>query len=211
MYTAGYLCFMRSAHDNVAQANWQQKYLDRSSIDYNAMNALVVEDFLLNCQDLEHWTQSVQYILLSILATCYPKSVYWQKICLQDGCQVSKYAKWLVPLSNIQCLMEKTKLLLLPTLLLDEVFISGTIDILKKYLKRLELDKIAVTNKSIICKGDFLMVCNITRAIYQQRNKKRLIYWYQYIEPIAGFFHMQINVLKLFLVSHGVSSRTRYH
>ena len=62
--------------------------------------------------------------------------------------------------------MKKTKLLPFLTLSLDEASISGIIDIIKEYLKKLELDNIVVTNKSIICKRDFLMVRNITRAIY---------------------------------------------
>ena len=116
----------------------QQKYLDPSSIDYNAVSTLVVEDFLLNRQDLEHRTRSVRYTLSSILAICFPKSLYRQKYRHRDGRILPKYAKWWAPLSNIQCPMEKTELLPLPTLALDKASISGTIDILKEYLKRLD-------------------------------------------------------------------------
>ena len=63
-------------------------------------------------------------------------------------------------------------------LLLDETSISGTINIFKEYLKKLELDNITITNKNIICKRDFLMVHNITKAIYQQQDKKHSIHQY---------------------------------
>ena len=48
-------------------------------------------------------------------------------------------------------------------------------------------------------KGDFLTVCNITRAIYRRRYDAGDIDRFLFMEPIAGFLHLQMNVLKLFL------------
>ena len=96
--------------------------------------------------------------------------------------------------------MDPVDLVLLPILPLDVFLISDTIGILKVYLKdTLELDNHIVQNKCIIFKGNFLTVRNIRRTIYGQHGKPLTLNCFQYIEPIAGFFHLQINVLKLFL------------
>lgn len=41
-YTAGYICFMRSKHDDTLEANWEQTYLDADRIDYSPANDPVV-------------------------------------------------------------------------------------------------------------------------------------------------------------------------
>ena len=96
--------------------------------------------------------------------------------------------------------MDPADLVPLPTLPLYEFSILGTIDILKVYLKdTLELDDHVVRNKCIIFKGNFLTVRNIRRAIYCRHGEPLALNCFQYIEPIAGLFYLQMNVLKLFL------------
>ncbi len=77
--------------------------------------------------------------------------------------------------------------------------IAGCIDILKEYLKRLGIEDVAIFNKLLIFKGDFLTVRNVTRAIYQCQEELRPIERFQFIKPIARLFYLQMNVLKLFL------------
>ena len=61
---------------------------------------------------------------------------------------------------------KKIAIISLPTLFLDKTLIAGCIDILKKYLKRLEIKNITIFNKLLIFKGDFLIKYNITKVIY---------------------------------------------
>ncbi len=98
--------------------------------------------------------------------------------------------KWQAPLREVQCRIEKADIIPLSTLLLDKASIAGCIDILKKYLKRLGIEDVAILNKLLIFKNDFLTVCNITRAIYRRQEELRLIERFQFIEPIAGLFHL---------------------
>lgn len=110
-----------------------------------------------------------------------------------------QYTKLSALLNEIKCQVIKTKLILFPTLPLDKSSIAGMIEIVARYLARLGVTDVAVCNKHIMFKGDFLTVCNLTRAIYRQRYDVGEINWFQFIEPIAKFLHLQINVLKLFL------------
>ena len=82
---------------------------------------------------------------------------------------------------------------------LDKALILRTIKILRIYLERLRLKDCIVDNRKIMFKGDFLTVRNITRAIYQNQIEIHLIDRFEFIEPIAGFFYLQMNMLKLFL------------
>lgn len=54
----------------------------------------------------------------------------------------------------------------LPILPWNKALIVKIIDIFKKYLKRLEIESVAITNKLFIFKKDYLTVRNVTRAIY---------------------------------------------
>ena len=54
----------------------------------------------------------------------------------------------------------------LPTLALDQASIAGCIGILIEYLKRLGIEDVAIINKQLIFKEDFLTVRNVTRAIH---------------------------------------------
>ena len=84
-YTAGYICIMRSEHDDIIDGCWAERYLSGTSIDHIAVNELVVEDFLLDAKDLKHRALPSQYVLSNILTTCFPKSLKHQTIQRQDG------------------------------------------------------------------------------------------------------------------------------
>lgn len=99
------------------------------------------------------------------------------------GCQMRNEA------SNIQ---------LLPTLPYNEGSISGTIEVLFNIAKRLELTDDIVKNKIIILKEDLMIVKNCRRAIYWRQDELRPMPRFHWIEPIAGLFHLQINMLSLF-------------
>lgn len=53
----------------------------------------------------------------------------------------------------------------LPTLLLDELSIAGTIDIMETHLRRLGLEEVAVRDKKIMFRGYYLTARHVTKAI----------------------------------------------
>lgn len=163
------------------------------------MNSLVVQDFLLDEDNRRHRAASVQYMLSRILAKHFPAAISTQKRSHPDGQILPKYQVFQAPLKEIQCPIEKSELLPLPVLDLDKASISGTIEILRTYLERLGIKDCVVNGKKVMFRGDFLTVRNITRAIYQSQIEIHPIDRFEFIKLIAGFLHLQMNVLKLFL------------
>ena len=101
-YITRYMCVMRINHDDI-NSSWAKKYLDSASIDHNAVNKLVVKDFLLDIKELKHWAFSVQYMLSNILATHFPKLLKHQTIWHWDGLLMPQYTKLPAPLNEIKC------------------------------------------------------------------------------------------------------------
>ena len=79
------------------------------------------------------------------------------------------------------------------------------------YLERLGIEDCVVGGKKVMFRVDFLTVRNITMAIYQSQMEIHPIDRFEFIEPIAGFLHLQMNVLKLFLGGVYHSLRVRSH
>ena len=198
-YTADYVCFMHSDQKKEG-ATFEECFLRANHIDYDAVNQLVAEDFAVSSNDWKHHAHSARYLISQILGDYFPTSTRKQKVRCSDGRLLPKYAKWPTPLPNVQCRMKQAELIPLPTLPLDEAVISETIDILKHYIKgTLELEDHVVQNTCIMFKGGFLTVRNVRRAIYRRHAEPLALDRFEYIEPIAGLFHLQMNVLKLFL------------
>lgn len=66
----------------------------------------------------------------------------------------------------MQCQIKKTNIISLLILFLDKILIIKTINIFKKYLKKLKIENIAIINKLLIFKENFIIIYNIIRAIY---------------------------------------------
>ena len=96
--------------------------------------------------------------------------------------------------------MRKADGIPLSILPLNEASIAETVYILRWLTKRLGL-KDVVEDKIISIKRDFLTVRNITRAIYRKQDKQNALYKFSWLEPIAGLFQLQINILRLFHIS----------
>lgn len=178
-YTAGYLCFMPTDNSN-PETSWEDRYLDANQVNYNAVNDLTMEDFVLGPEVIKHCARSVQYILSNIFARHFPRSLFKQKV-MRNGHLVSKYLQRTAPLDNIQCRMEKADIIPLPTFGLDKASIAGTIDILRSIAARLGLENFHIEDKKIMVKGDYLTVRNITRTIYRLQEEITPINRFQWL------------------------------
>ena len=90
-YIAGYIYFMRSNHNNILDAIWDQTYLNANQINYSNVNSLVVKSFLLDNNNKKHWTVLVQYMFFCILAKYSPIVISKQKKLHLDGRVFPKY------------------------------------------------------------------------------------------------------------------------
>jgi hypothetical protein len=80
---------------------------------------------------------------------------------------------------------------------MDEASISGTIDILKALLDELGIDSDDVDDRKVMLHGDYLTVRNVTRAMFRRSVEPEPLMRFGWVEPIAGLFRLQMNVLKL--------------
>lgn len=104
-----------------------------------------------------------------------------------------------MPLLDIRCNLEKADLLTLPTLAYNKGTISGTIDIIQELAERLELTNEVVRDKIIFIKGNLMTVQNCCRAIYRQKDELLLLDRFQWFEPVAGLFYLQMNLLSILI------------
>ena len=74
------MCVMRTDNNDIVNGSWAKRYLDGTSIDHNAVNKLVVKDFLLDVEKLKHLALLAQYVLLNILVMHFPKLLKHQTI-----------------------------------------------------------------------------------------------------------------------------------
>ena len=188
-YTAGYICFMKG-----------KGCLNANTINYQAIRDLKSANFLLDSAGNSHRQASTRYMLSQVLSRYYKKQLCVQKKEV-DGQILPKYWKWRMPLKKMQCAVQAADILPLPTLPHDESKISGTIEILQEIVARLGLDPHILHDKKVMFKGDYMTVRNITRAIYCKQEEPSYVYGFSWIEPVAGMFHLQMNILKLLLTT----------
>lgn len=95
--------------------------------------------------------------------------------------------------------LKKTTIYTLPTLPLDEAKVTETIEIIKAFMKELDIQLVTMKDLVVMFKGDYLTIRNVCLAMYQ-RQDCRFINWAEtldFIEPVIGLFHLQMNVQQL--------------
>ena len=192
-YTAGYVCFMKASDGS------PMPHLTSDDIDYSAVNKLSAEDILLSPSGEQYQSEAMRYILSITLEKHFGKAMRNQKKKARiKGMneRVPLYQKWPAPLRTQRCALLKADVVPLPTFPLNKANIEDNIDILRNLLARLQLAEV-VEGNVVMLKGDWLTVRNVTRAIYRKQGDKPGPYRFNWIEPIAGFFHLQMNVLTI--------------
>lgn len=101
-------------------------------------------------------------------------------------------------LLDVRCNNKTANIFPLPTLAFNEGSINGTIEVLLDIAGRLELTDDVVKSKVILLKGDLLIIRNARRAIYWRQDELLPLPRFDWLEPVAGLFHLQINVLSVF-------------
>lgn len=193
-YTAGYICFMKTPGSMDGSGDtWAERYIDSDPIDRKLVNDLTCDDFDLDEEDISHRSAAVRYSISEVLSQFFHTAMQKQK----NSQDKPMYTKWRSPLPNVKCKNETADILPLPTLAFNEGSISGTIEVLRNIAERLELTDEVVKSKVILLKGDLLTIRNSRRAIYRWQDELLPLPRFHWLEPVAGLFHLQINVLFL--------------
>lgn len=90
---------METEFENDNKANREQKFLDADQTDYNAVNELSFDDYMLGSYELAHQAQSACYLIFKILAQYFPSVIKKQKV-KRDGKLELKYKKGPMPLEE---------------------------------------------------------------------------------------------------------------
>lgn len=85
-----------------------------------------------------------------------------------------------------------------PTLAFNKKSINGTKEVLLDIISNLELTDNVIKSKVILLKGDLLTIRNARCAIYQRQDMLLPLLRFDWLELVAGLFHLQINVLSVF-------------
>ncbi|WP_375449348.1 hypothetical protein [uncultured Nostoc sp.] len=192
-YTAGYVCFIKTLEESREDDTWFERYIDSLQIDRRLVNTVANQDFDLTQADHDYRSATNRYIFSEVLGQYFSKSMHKQK----NTQGVSIYQKWETLLPNIRCRNEVADILPLPTLLFNEGSIAGIIEILREIAKRLGLSDEIVRNKIILLKGDLLTVRNSRCAIYRRQGEHLPSSRFQWLEPVARLFHLQMNFLSM--------------
>lgn len=195
-YTAGYVFFMKGAG-----------YLNANSINHAAIRDLKSADFLLDLAGNNHRQASSRYMLSQVLSRYYKKQLSAQKKDV-GGKFLPKYWKWRMPLKEMQCAVQAADIVPLPTLPYDESKISGTIEILQELVTRLGLDPHILQESYVqrrLLDSSKYYPCNNCK-----QEEPCYVYGFSWIEPVAGTFHLQMNILRLFLTTFWGQSQDEF-
>lgn len=108
----------------------------------------------------------MHYLLGRTLEKHFGQALKAQKHVI-EGKLMPKYYNWPMPLRNIQCAIQKTNVIPLLILPLNESKIATTIDIICCLVERLGLAGV-IEEKIVPIKENFVTVKNITCKIYQK-------------------------------------------
>lgn len=192
-YIVGYICFMNALDGS------SLSHISRENVDYDAVNSLTARNFLLDKVGYNHCSATMRYILGRTLGKHFGAELKTQKH-IRERKLLLKYSNWPIPLKSIQCIMWKADIITLLILPLNKASIAEIVNILRWLTECLGPTDV-VEDKVVPIKGDFLTMRPITRAIYRKQDEPNALYKFSWLEPIAGLFHLQINILSLFQIS----------
>ncbi|KAA8913110.1 hypothetical protein FN846DRAFT_886795 [Sphaerosporella brunnea] len=191
-YTAGFICVMDC--DCGSGPDCECGALPERSIDHMAASLLSFKDFDIDSDAQMYLHNAADYLFGTVLKRHFASAMSKQKDPETRG---PRYSVPDPPLAHIRVKQDRARILTFQTLDMDEASISGTIDILKALVQELGIDCEDVLDRKIMLHGDYLTVRNVTRAMFRRSVEPEPLMRFGWVEPIAGLFHLQMNVLKL--------------
>lgn len=161
-YTAGYICFMKTANSIHGPTNsWEEKYIDSSQVDKRLVNQLREHDFELKQADKDYQSAAVRYTISGVLEQYFATAIRKEK----NNRNIPIYQKWPLPLRDIKCRLKLADILPLPTFAINKGIIPRTINIVQELAKRLEPSDEVIRSKLILLKRDLMTVRNCRHGI----------------------------------------------
>jgi len=124
----------------------------------------------------------------------------------QDGWK-PKHHITLSPLVHMRADKNCTDYITFPTIDKNRVSINGTIAILKQIINILSWNYTDVMDSGLWICDDRFTVCNIAWALYCWQEHQERTHNFSFTEPIAGLFHLQMNVPKMIMYAFDGAAR----
>lgn len=192
-YTAGYICFTKTPGEDDRDITWAEQYIDSNQIDQRLVNEPTNEEFDLGEADLSHRLVVNRHTISEVLGQYFSTSMRKQK----NNYNIPIYRKWPSPLPDVKCKDESADILPFSTFAFNEGTITGTIEIIRGHVERLRLSDEVVRNKIILLKRDLMTISNCRRAIYWRQDELLPSARFHWLEPVAGLFHLQMNMIAM--------------
>lgn len=192
-YIAGFVTFMEHG-----------PHMSRESVDHKVVNNLTCEDIILDDTDIRYHQEAARAAACQILSKYVPSGLCAQSVRDSAGRMVPKYPMWDPPLMNERCSLGEADILPLPTLVMpinprlrSEALIIATIGLLEKYVDILGLSSADLGTMKYLINTDLMTVRNIISTIYIRQEEPYLEDTFDWAEPVAGLFHIQMTALKM--------------
>ena len=195
-YTAGFVCVMECCAERQCECG----SLPAESIDREAALAVGFRDFdLSDGMTDQYFQEAAAYLFGTALGRYFKESMAQKRN--SDGS--AKYKVDRAPLSEIKARQRRSQIYCMRTFGEDEASIAGTISILKMISEELGLavgdDGVDLRDKVVMYHGDYLTVRNLRTALHRRRVEVEPAMRFGWVEPVAGLFHLQMNVLKMLM------------
>jgi hypothetical protein len=179
---------------------------DRSAVDPHQVENITVFDFLPTPKNQMQQQSALRAGISDVLSKYYPDSLSQLR---KDGRRLEGYSSNTI----YQIPVGKTRIFTFPLQHLNEAKIDDISEVLHVFTEYLGYSRDDVRGKKIMFKGDQLTVknmryiypltiANICRAAIGLQSESLEEFYFDYVEPSAGLFHLQMSVLGMLLNAH---------
>lgn len=179
--TAGFVYFLGEPYAS-------RGLLPKTWVRREAAREMTAEDLM---PALGYFKTVAKYHMWKVLAKHFGDSIYGPR-----GRQPGISDPFKMPKIHILS-VRKSDIYTLPTLDLNEAKIDETITILGVMSQELDLDLNKMHDRLVMVKGDLLTVRNINRALFQRHEALDDSGTFDFVEPVTGLFHLEMNILRL--------------
>ncbi|KAI5780368.1 hypothetical protein DFH27DRAFT_617892 [Peziza echinospora] len=192
-YTAAYLQFpkVEVLNPDGTMSNFEGQF-SGSYVNREKARLLMAKDLELSVEVVGQFKSTEKVYIGRILKKYCPDAMGY---ALTKGQLIPANPEvWKLP-------VERSDVHSLPTMDLDEAKISDVVLILKRLMKELNLSVDTLEDFVVLFQGDWLTVRDIVLAMYQ-RQEDEVEERFTWIEPVAGLFYLEMNVVRIMLKTH---------
>jgi hypothetical protein len=190
-HSAGYVCLMKCCDKDKCECG----SLPLNSIDHSGAKRVSQADFIPTKETAEYLTLTRNSLFGQALMRHCGKAMRKQR---NDHGNIMHQVED-PPLQHIRAASGKAQIFTLKTFDQDQATVDAAIRNIDNICTELGIGETEIADKVVMFHGDDLTVRDITIAKYLRVRDIGPFEQFTWIEPIAGLFHLQMNVLKMLM------------